>query len=79
MHSNQSYYHSAIADVIDNCLQHNKLVRLYVNKGRGVSLSLVGRIVGYDTEGQIIHLYQDDEKQVYNISVYEIEDLITSF
>ncbi|MGZ9583645.1 hypothetical protein [Paenibacillus marinisediminis] len=66
----------SIEDLIKACIDQNKLIRLLINKGRGTKLSLPGRIVGYDSETQVINVYHVDEKQVYSFSINEVEDLI---
>ncbi len=52
----------------------NKLIRLEVNKGRGVKLSVPCRILSFDESKHTITVYHVDEKQVYTFSLNEIDD-----
>ncbi|MDB4867860.1 MAG: hypothetical protein JWR03_2193 [Cohnella sp.] len=54
----------------------NKLIRLNVNKGRGVRLNMPCRILNYDSDEQLITVYHEDEKQVHSFKLFEIEDFI---
>jgi hypothetical protein len=56
----------------------NKLIRLNVNKGRGVKLSIPCRIVGFDSNAQLLTVYHVDEKQVHTFKLFEIDDFIDS-
>jgi len=68
-------FHS-IEQMIFHYMKLNCLIRFIVHKGRGVIHSLPGRIVGYDTETQILTIYHVDEKQVYAFTINQFEDLI---
>ncbi|MBN2984959.1 MULTISPECIES: hypothetical protein [Cohnella] len=57
-------------------IQTNKLIRVRVNKGKGVKLDMPCRIVNFDPEQQLITLYHVDEKRVYSIFLNEIDDFI---
>ncbi|MFS0727257.1 hypothetical protein [Paenibacillus sp. 1P07SE] len=57
-------------------IEQNKLIRLHVNKGRGIKLSIPCRIVKFDEEQGNVTVYHVDEKQVYTFSVNEIDDFI---
>lgn len=61
---------------IQQYIQTNKLIRLNVNKGRGVKLSMPCRILGYDNEKQLITVYHVDEKQVHSLKLFEIDDFL---
>jgi hypothetical protein len=52
----------------------NKLIRLAVNKGRGIKLSVPCRILSFDESKYSITVYHVDEKQVYTFSLNEIDD-----
>lgn len=52
----------------------NKLIRLSVNKGRGVKLSIPCRILRFDDVGQLLTVYHVDEKQVHTLKLFEIDD-----
>jgi hypothetical protein len=54
----------------------NKLIRLNVNKGLGVSLNMPCRILNYDSDEQLITVYHEDEKQVHSFKLFEVEDFI---
>lgn len=56
----------------------NKLIRLIVNRGLGITLSIPCRIINVDENDQIITVYHVDEKQVYTFRLIEIEDFIES-
>lgn len=53
-----------------------KLIRLLVNKGMGVKLSLPCRIINLDEPGNLVTIYHVDEKQVYTFLLTEIEEII---
>ncbi len=57
-------------------IDQNKLIRLHVNKGLGVKLSIPCRIVKFDEENGNVTVYHVDEKQVYTFSINEIDDFI---
>ncbi len=54
----------------------NKLIRLNVNKGRGVKLSIPCRILRFDAPGQLLTVYHVDEKQVHTFKLFEIDDFL---
>jgi hypothetical protein len=59
---------------IRNYIAGNKLIRLVVNKGRGIKLSVPCRILSFDESKHSITVYHVDEKQVYSFSLNEIDD-----
>lgn len=61
-------------DSIRAFMKSNKLIRLIVNKGLGIKLSIPCRILNIDEEGNLITVYHVDEKQVYTFRLNEIED-----
>lgn len=61
---------------IRHYIDTNKLIRLYVNKGRGVKLSIPCRILRFDTSGQLLTVYHVDEKQVHTFKLFEIDDFL---
>ena len=67
-------------DELDERIKHyidtNKLIRLNVNKGRGVKLSIPCRILRFDTVGQLLTVYHVDEKQVHSFKLFEIDDFL---
>jgi hypothetical protein len=52
----------------------NKLIRLNVNKGRGVRLNMPCRFLNYDADIQFLTVYHEDEKQVHSFKLFEIDD-----
>jgi len=54
----------------------NKLIRLNVNKGRGVKLSMPCRILKFDNAGQLLTVYHVDEKKVHTFKLFEIDDFL---
>ncbi|RCW43364.1 hypothetical protein [Paenibacillus prosopidis] len=52
----------------------NTLIRLIVNKGLGIKLSIPCRIINLDETENLITVYHVDEKQVYTFRLTEIED-----
>lgn len=71
---------SAIPDELDmrirGFIDSNKLIRLSVNKGRGVKLSIPCRVLQFDGNNQLLTVYHVDEKQVHNLKLFEIDDFI---
>lgn len=61
-------------DAIRSYMKSNKLIRLIVNKGLGIKLSIPCRIINMDEDTTIITVYHVDEKQVYTFRLNEIED-----
>ncbi|WP_276357461.1 hypothetical protein [Cohnella caldifontis] len=66
----------ALDDRIRQYIESNKLIRLNVNKGRGIKLSIPCRIVGYDAAVQMLTVYHVDEKQVHTFKLNEIDDFL---
>ncbi|MFF2091960.1 hypothetical protein [Paenibacillus sp. NPDC058174] len=61
-------------DSIRKYMKSNKLIRLIVNKGFGVKLSIPCRIINFDDQTNVVTIYHVDEKQVYTFRLNEIED-----
>ncbi|MFC4305132.1 hypothetical protein [Cohnella boryungensis] len=57
-------------------IETSKLIRININKGRGVKLSIPCRILNYDSDKHLITVYHVDEKQVYTVGLNEIDDFI---
>ncbi|MBN3522958.1 hypothetical protein [Paenibacillus apiarius] len=56
-------------------IEQNCLVRLSVNKGKGVRVSLPCRFLNYDATNQLLNVYHVDQKQVYAYHLSEIEEM----
>ncbi|REJ12714.1 MAG: hypothetical protein C6W59_12800 [Paenibacillaceae bacterium] len=54
----------------------NRLVRLNVNRGRGIKLSVPCRIINLDESMYTVTVYHVDEKKVYTFGLFEIDDFI---
>ncbi|EFM10123.1 conserved hypothetical protein [Paenibacillus curdlanolyticus YK9] len=63
-----------ISEQFRDCMKQNKLIRLKVNKGMGVTLNIPGRIINLDEESSMLTVYHVDEKQVYTFKLNEIDD-----
>ncbi|OXM15201.1 hypothetical protein [Paenibacillus herberti] len=63
-------------DMIRCCLEDGRLVRLSINRGKGVQLSVPCRIINLDEETGLLTVYHVDEKQVYTFSIGEIDDFV---
>ncbi|MCA0755021.1 hypothetical protein KP806_08165 [Paenibacillus sp. N4] len=61
-------------DNIRAMMKSNTLIRLIVNKGLGIKLSIPCRIINMDENENLITVYHVDEKQVYTFRLNEIED-----
>jgi hypothetical protein len=61
---------------INDYIKANKLIRLNINKGRGVRMNIPCRIVNYDSVKDLLTVYHVDEKQVYTVKFNEIDDFI---
>lgn len=61
-------------DEIKAIMKSNTLIRLIVNKGLGIKLSIPCRIINVDENESLITVYHVDEKQVYSFRLNEIED-----
>ncbi|MCD9022837.1 hypothetical protein K7P76_13515 [Cohnella sp. NL03-T5] len=55
---------------------NNKLIRLNINKGRGVKMSIPCRVINFDASNQLLTVYHVDEKQVYSFGLNEIDDFV---
>lgn len=63
-------------DQLQSYKDKNQLIRLIVNRGLGVKLSIPCRVLNIDEKDLIISVYHVDEKQVYTFRLIEIEDII---
>jgi len=61
---------------IRDYIRANRLIRVNVNKGKGVKMSMPCRVVNYDADKQLLTLYHVDEKTVYTIRLNEVDDFI---
>lgn len=68
--------YSAFSQRITAIIEEKRLIRLKVNRGAGVMLSIPCRVLSYDERAQTITVYHVDEKQVYTFKWTEIEDFI---
>ncbi|WP_152394693.1 hypothetical protein [Paenibacillus guangzhouensis] len=66
----------SIEDIILAAIHQSKLIRFTVNKGRGIQQSIPGRILDFDPNRSMIHVYHVDEKQVYILNLTEIDEFI---
>ncbi|MFC4809250.1 hypothetical protein [Paenibacillus sp. GCM10023250] len=66
----------AIMRRIADCIANNSLIRIVVNKGFGVKLSIPCRILKLDEASQVLTVYHVDEKHVYAFGLNEIDDFI---
>ncbi|TVX97362.1 hypothetical protein [Cohnella terricola] len=57
-------------------IENSKLIRININKGRGVKMSIPCRVLNYDSDTQLITVYHVDEKQVYTVGINEIDDFV---
>lgn len=68
--------HNLAPDMIRRCAEDGRLVRLNINRGKGVKLSVPCRIVNWDEQKGLLTVYHVDEKQVYTFGIGEIDDFI---
>jgi len=61
---------------IRDYIESKRLIRINVNKGLGVKLSIPCRVLNYDSATQLITVYHVDEKQVYTVRLTEIDDFV---
>lgn len=70
---------ASIGDAMERIREYiagNRLVRLTVNRGRGVKLSVPCRIIHLDESSYNVTVYHVDEKKVYTFGLFEIDDFI---
>ncbi|AJY75950.1 hypothetical protein [Paenibacillus beijingensis] len=60
--------------IIRSGIEEKKLIRLSVNKGKGVKLDVPARMIHFDEETKLLTVYHVDEKQVYTFHLHEIDD-----
>jgi hypothetical protein len=65
-----------IINQIEEFKKNNTLIRLSIVKSKGVKLSVPCRVLNYEDTTQNVTIYHVDEKQVYQYSLNEIDDLI---
>ncbi|CAH1200429.1 hypothetical protein PAECIP111893_01374 [Paenibacillus plantiphilus] len=65
-----------ITDSIKLCIAENRLIRLTVNKGFGIKLSIPCRVINFEDKNGMLTVYHVDEKQVYTFTLNEIDDLL---
>lgn len=58
-------------------IESNKLIRLNINKDRGVKMNIPCRVINFDAANQLLTVYHVDEKQVYSLGLNEIDDFIS--
>jgi hypothetical protein len=75
--SSKDLHHLPITEQIELFKDNKSLVRITVNKGKGVKLSIPCRILNFDWSTGVITAYHVDEKKVYSISLNEIDDIIS--
>ncbi|BBI32320.1 hypothetical protein [Cohnella abietis] len=61
---------------IRHFIESNQLIRLSINKGRGVKMSIPCRVINFDPVNQLLTVYHVDEKQVYSLGLNEIDDFV---
>ncbi|MFD0672998.1 hypothetical protein [Cohnella sp. GCM10027633] len=61
---------------IRHYIQSNQLIRLNINKGRGVKMNIPCRVINFEPDSQLLTVYHVDEKQVYTVRMNEIDDFI---
>lgn len=61
---------------IRHYIQSNQLIRININKGRGVKMNIPCRVINFEPESQLLTVYHVDEKQVYTVRMNEIDDFI---
>jgi hypothetical protein len=61
---------------IQQYIKTNRLIRINVNKGRGVKLSMPCRMISYDPSTEVLTVYHVDEKQVHSFRFSEIDDFV---
>ncbi|MFC5402188.1 hypothetical protein [Cohnella soli] len=55
-------------------IETKQLIRLRINKGRGVKMDIPCRILNFDASTNLMTVYHVDEKQVYTVGLTEIDD-----
>ncbi len=71
-----AYEHLSGFEKIHAIMKANVLIRLIVNKGLGIKLSIPCRIINLNEQEHLITVYHVDEKQVYTFRLNEIEDFL---
>ncbi|WP_232274820.1 hypothetical protein [Paenibacillus sp. 481] len=66
---------SDVEKQIEQFILHKSLIRMFINKGKGVKISMPCRVLNYDAEKQLLNVYHVDEKQVYAFHLFEIEEM----
>jgi hypothetical protein len=71
------HQHNPLESRINQYIESNELIRLNVNKGRGIKMSIPCRVINFDVDSQLLTVYHVDEKQVYSMGLNEIDDFVT--
>ncbi|CAM3746991.1 hypothetical protein COLU111180_06455 [Cohnella lubricantis] len=66
----------ALDSRIRGYIQSNQLIRITINKGKGVKLSWPCRVVNFDPALELLTLYHVDEKKVYTVNLNEVDDFV---
>ncbi|THF83699.1 hypothetical protein [Cohnella fermenti] len=66
----------SLDEKIRGYIQSNKLIRVNLNRGKGIKQSMPCRIVNFDPDQTLLTLYHVDEKRVYSIYLNEIDDFV---
>lgn len=66
-----------IIQQIEQFKEAKSLIRLTLNKGKGVKLSIPCRILNFDLNSGNITAYHVDEKKVYSVNLNEIDELVS--
>lgn len=75
MRQDELLHSRSIEAEIGRYIKDQTLVRLEVNKTKGVRLSIPARILNYDPSNLLLNVYHVDEKMVYAFHLYEIENM----
>ncbi|WP_010273682.1 hypothetical protein [Paenibacillus senegalensis] len=65
-----------IASQIEAYIANRKLVRVVVNRGRGVQESMPCRLINYRRQEKMLTVYHVDESRVYTFHLSEIDDFL---
>jgi hypothetical protein len=66
---------SDLKNQLEQWIRTSQLIRLHIFNQKMERKQLIGRIIQYNELDKLILFYHDDQKQVYNVSLREIEDI----
>ncbi|MGO0059950.1 hypothetical protein ACTID9_08090 [Brevibacillus fluminis] len=66
---------SELKDLFSGWIATRQLLRIEVVRKKAERQSFAGRLLQYSEENELLLIYHDDEKQIYNFKLNEIDSI----